>query len=375
MSQRQVAAEFGVALGTVQRWLQHAQGKQLDRVDWETRSTAPKRTQRTPAAIERRVLAIRKRLRDRSALGEYGAAAILRELQSAEVPSCPSLRTIGRILERRGVLDSRRRQRRPPPLKGWYLPPLAAAQAELDSFDTIEGLAIRGGPHLTVLTAVALHAGLVTAWPERNITAKAVVEKLVTYWRQFGLPAYAQFDNDNRFQGPRQHPDTVGRVSRMCLLLQVTPVFAPPNETGFQAAIESFNGRWQAKVWNRFNHHSLRVLKTRSARYLEADRQRRAERIQAAPPRRPFPKRWQLDLQRHPQGTIIYLRRTDAKGRVHLLGHYFTVDRHWLHRLTRAEVDLTDGKIRFYALRRREPTDQPLLRVAEYQLPKRPFNE
>jgi len=39
---------------------------------------------------------------------------------------------------------------------------------------------------------------------------------------------------------------------RTCLRLDVTPVFAPPRESGFQAAIENFNGRWQAKVWARF---------------------------------------------------------------------------------------------------------------------------
>ena len=53
----------------------------------------------------------------------------------------------------------------------------------------------------------------------------------------------------------------------------------------------------------------------------------------------------------------------------------FAVDRHWLHRLVRAEVNLDDNTIRFFALRRREPTDQPLLNKVSYTLPKRPFQE
>jgi hypothetical protein len=67
------------------------------------------------------------------------------------------------------------------------------------------------------------------------------------------LPRYAQFDNDPVFHGPHIHPDTLGRVARLCLSPAVTPVFAPPSETGFQAAIESYNARWQAKAWNRFD--------------------------------------------------------------------------------------------------------------------------
>ena len=102
------------------------------------------------------------------------------------------------------------------------------------------------------------------------MTAKGAVEALVEHWRAVGLPAYAQFDNDTIFQGPHQHPDVVGRVMRLCLGLGVVPVFAPPREPGFQAAIENYNGRWQAKVWARFAHESLEGLLARSGRYVAA---------------------------------------------------------------------------------------------------------
>jgi len=153
---------------------------------------------------------------------------------------------------------------------------VAAAKTELDSFDTIEGLAIRGGPQAAVLTGISLHGGLPAAWTVRAVSAKAVVDALVEHWRSAGLPGYAQFDNDNRFQGPRQYADTVGRVIRLCLSLGVTPIFAPPNETGFQAAIESYNGRWQAKVWSRFKHPSIPGPAERSSKYVAAARQRSA---------------------------------------------------------------------------------------------------
>lgn len=290
-SLRQLAAQFGVAPGTVRYWVQRAADRRPDRVEWENRSRAPKRTQRTSAALERRILAIRRRLKQRSALGKHGAAAIHRELQAQQVVPCPSIRTIGRILQRHGVLDARKRVRRPPPLRGWYLPKVAAEDAELDAFDTIEGLAIRGGPHLAVLTGISLHGGLPVVWPERSLSSRSIVGLLVEHWRQVGLPGYAQFDNDNRFCGPKQHADVVGRVSRLCLSLDVIPVFAPPNETGFQAAIESLNGRWQNAVWARFEHHALGGLKKRSHQYVTAVRQKLAARIEAAPSRRPFPKR------------------------------------------------------------------------------------
>lgn len=372
---RSVAKDLAVPISTVQHWVARAQGKRLDRVDWEDCSCAPKQTRRTEASMERRVLAARQRLQQRSALGEYGAPAIYGELQQQGVQPLPGVRTIGRILQRHGVLDGRKRVRRPPPPKGWYLPDLAAGQCELDSFDTIEGLAIRGGPHLTILTGISLHGGLPAAWLEPRVTAKFVVQALLEHWTEMGLPAYAQFDNDNRFTGPRQHPDAIGRVVRMCLNLQVTPVFVVPNETGFQAAIESLNGRWQAKVWHRFDHHNFRGLRQRSLKYIAASRQRHAARIEAAPPRQTIPKRWRLDLQSPLHGKIVFLRRTNDQGRLPILGHSFLVAPYWVHRLVRAEVDLDQDHIRFYALRRREPHDQPLLNQVHYRLPNKLFQE
>ena len=57
------------------------------------------------------------------------------------------------------------------------------------------------------------------------------------------------------------------------------------------------------------------------------------------------------------------------------LGRAFEVDRHWAHRLVRAEVDLDAGMIRFHRLRRREPGDQPLLKAVVHRIQPKPFHE
>jgi hypothetical protein len=288
----------------------------------------------------------------------------------------PSERTINRILERHGIFDSRRRIRRTPPPPGWYVPEVAAGRAEVDSIDLVEGLALKGGIQIEVLNLISIHGGLVNSWPHSGSTrATMVVECLIEHWQAFGLPGYAQFDNDTRFQGPHQYPDVISRVMRLCLSLDVTPVFATPREHGFQNAIESFNGRWQAKVWARFEHDSQESLLATSARYITAVRQRTAARQDAAPTRRAFPKNWSLDLQKHPSGVIIFLRRTSDTGTVQLLGHTFTVTERWAHRLVRCQVDLRTHRIGFYGLRRSHPQEQPLLAEHEYRLPKKPFQE
>src|SRR5262249_15517449 len=186
--QQQVARDFGVSPATAHRWVRHAQGQRLDRVDWSDRSPIPHTTQRTGAALEDLILEMRSRLKSESELGFFGAEAVLAALRARGGDPRPAERTVYRILRRRGVLDGRHRVRRPPPPPGWYLPQVARRRRELDSVDVVEGLVIKGGPRVEVLNAVALHGGLVASWPQgESVTAKFVVE----HWRQFGLPGYA----------------------------------------------------------------------------------------------------------------------------------------------------------------------------------------
>ena len=378
-SRRAVAARFGVSLATVQRWVSFAGEERLDRLDWSGARGGRREGQATAAAVEDLVLALRKELRERSDLGEHGAVAIRRELlarrRRLRLKAVPSVRTIGRILERRGVLDGQRRVRRPPPPKGWYLPDVAAGRAELDSFDIVEGLVIQGGLNIEVLNGVSLHGGLCTSWVQTTITAKITVERLLAHWREHGLPRYAQFDNDTIFQGAHQWPDTFGRVTRMCLQLGVTPVFTPPRETGFQASIENYNGRWQRLVWQRFKFTGRDDLQAQSDRFVRAVRVRSAPRIESAPRRRRFPSSWKLNLQKPLAGQLVYLRRTDAQGCVELLGHTFDVDPLWCHRLVRCVIDLSKKRIHVFRLRRRTPREQPLLTTIPYTPPRKRFKE
>lgn len=377
VSQRAVARRFGVSLCTVQRWVERAKDERLDRVVW-----ADQHHGRLPGGdatntvMEALVLQTRQELRQESELGEFGAAAVHRALHQQGVGNLPSIRTIGRIFDRRGALDGGRRIRRPAPPAGWYLPDLAAGKVEMEQVDLVEGLKIKSGPLIEVLNLVSLHGGLVASWPRSAAyTSSAVQKALIAHWRTWGLPGYVQFDNDTLFQGPHQHPDVISRVMRLCLSLGVVPVFVPPRETGFQASIENYNGQWQAKVWSRFEHSSLATLQVRSAKYVSAHRDRTASRREAAPMRQSFPKSWRLDLQAHPQGQLIFIRRTNPQGEVFLLGRSFLVDPQWVGRLVRCQVLLRKNRIRFVQLRRREPGQQPVLNEVDYRLPRRPFQE
>lgn len=115
---------------------------------------------------------------------------------------------------------------------------------------------------------------------------------------------------------------------RLCQQLGVTAVFAPPRETGFQAAIESYNARWQAKVWQRFTHPDLDALRRRSAAYVTACEKKNAALIARAKAlRRPFPENFVFKPKAPLCDTVIFLRRTDETGRLVVMGRLYEIDK------------------------------------------------
>lgn len=369
---RRVAKEFRCSVSTVSLWVNRTIDQRLDRGAFGSRKSG-RAWNRTATSLEQRIVALRRSLREESVLGEYGARAIQAALKAEQARVKPSLATINRVLSRRGLQDAVRRIRRPAPPQGWYLPEVAAGRAEVDCFDFVEDLKIAEGPLVDLLTAKSLHGTLTDAWALKHRSAKHTVLCLRRRWQRDGLPDYAQFDNDTVFQGAHQFANAVGRISRLCLQLAVIPVFVPPLEHGMQNTIESFNGLWQAKVWQRHRMRSVRELQRRSDEYIAARRLRTQALAEAAPRRRPVPARFKLNLHALLRGLMIFIRRTDETGHVDMLGQRFTVSPNWPHRLVRCEVDFDHHCIRFFGLRRRAPTEQPLLATIAYHRPDKPF--
>ena len=370
MHVRRAADEFGFSKSVVAFWVGRARGKRLDRADLANRKPG-RAWNRTTFEVEQRIAELRLELR-KSVLGEFGAKAIAAALE-AEMDRRPAEATINRALSRLGLQDGVRRIRQPAPPKGWYLPAVLAGRAELDCFDFIEDLKLADGPLVDVLTAKSLHGSLTDAWVLNPKSTKGTIPCLLERWQRDGLPTYAQFDNDNVFQGAHHFANAVGAISRLCLQLEVIPVFAPPLEHGMQNTIESFNALWQAKVWQCYRVANVNELQMRSDQYIAAHRARTQPLTEAAPARRALSEDFKFDPHAPLRGQIVFVRRTDEGGHVNMLGQRIAVSQTWLHRLVRCEVDFDHRYIQCSALRRRAPAEQPLLITIPYHRLDRPF--
>ena len=355
-SYRDVARRFRVGVATVSLWVQRARGRPLDRVDWRDRPKRPHRVRRTAPGVVRAILRLRRQLVRHDALGEHGPRAIHQQLRVNGQPA-PCARTIARWLARLGH-SGRERWRRPVPPKGWYLADVAAGRAEVDSADVVEGLRLRRGGRVEVLNVLGLWNQQPDSLVARGITTTAVIAQLAARWRREGCPAYAQFDNDTIFSGAHARRAYFGRLVHWCLCLGVTPVFAPPAELGFQAAIEAYNRRWQDRVWRRWRHRSRPDLQRRSDAFVAAYQHAKAN---LGAEHRTLRSAWQEPALGPRSHRIVLLRRLNNQGALTLCAQHLRIASHWAQRLVRCEIDVLAQCVHCHALSRREPSRQPLL--------------
>ena len=374
VSIREIARRLNRDKKTVKKWIQRAADTRLDRVDFsDQRANQKQAANRLDPLVEARIIETRKFLKEQSDLGEFGAKAIHQVLMDDEISCVPCVRTIGNVLRRNGLLGENRRRRFSPPPPVWYLPEVRDFAAEMDCFDYIEDLKIRGSEGvLQVMNVISQHGSLTNSWVGPVMRSGLTTQRILEHWKRFGRPAYVQFDNGTVFAGP-PHPLVLGMVPRMCLELGTQVVFTIPRETGPQAKIERFNHTWEKSIWNRFSFANEVDLERQIAKFLEAHRRKHAAAISEAPERFPVPADWKPSFPSRVQGRVIFIRRTDEKGQVFFLGQTFLVASTWPHRLVRCNVDFTNQRIEFYRLRRREPLDQPLMKTLEFEFPSRIF--
>lgn len=335
-----------MSLSTISHWVRHAGDERLDRVDWSGRSRRPRRNPRAYAAkVVQAALKARRWLRRYDALGDYGPAAIRsRLLQLGQTAPCE--RTIARWVAQAEPQATSARPVHPP--RGWYLSRVAAATAELDRVDVVEGLRLARRGHIEVLNCISLWESLPGSHPATRITTLETMQWLESHWRAHGRPHYVQFDNDTIFSGAHARRDYLGRLVHWCLCLDVIPVFTPPLEKGFQAAIEAYNRRWQERVWQRWRHPSLGKLRQRSDAFVAAFTERKRRDLEL--------RRDWIEPAREPVASeVVLLRRLDPNGRLTLCAQRLNISSQWAHRLARCQIDVGTQMAHFYRLSRRDP--------------------
>jgi putative transposase len=210
---------------------------------------------RTPPHIERAVLSVRRRRAARATpqtrYSQIGAAAIREELRTLGLTPLPSVRTISRILKRAGLTNPSLRLARPL-AQSDYPGPQAQDSNQVHQVDVVGPRYLKGDKtryYFLVCKDVFDQAVYLELVKSRRMDG--VLSFLTHAWQHLGLPEMVQFDNGREFCGFGRSARYLSRVIRLCLRLEVEPLFIPPGKPQRNGSVENFNGWFQPVLLKR----------------------------------------------------------------------------------------------------------------------------
>jgi putative transposase len=326
----------------------------------QDRSSAPRSPHREwPEALMKQVVSMRQRRVGSQEAGEgtlIGAEALHFELQALGMDPIPPVRTIHYWLKQAGLIPAREPDRAiaPRPICSAYPQPERGTVNELQPVDLKGPIYLANQPqkhYLLALRDFASKGVAVEAVTDKQ--GQTMVDFLVSAWQRRGLPAVLQMDNAMTFRGNARYPRSFSLVVKVCLDLDVEPLFVPPAEPWRNGFIENFNGLLVKLLLDREHFADVASLQA-GARKLEqaVNTSHRLAALDGQTPNefmadksRRFPPahydRHQRDDLALSKGFISFIRMVRKSGRITLIGDdKFDIDPDlkWHYVLARVDV-------------------------------------
>jgi len=223
------------------KWLKRYQSNHKD--DWFIEQSRRPHTvdKKIDRDIENRVIQIRQKLENTS-YSQIGAISIQWEFKKLNIEP-PPVWTIDRIIKKHNLtrkkLKSSKKQNEYPDYGSFYTHQL----------DLVGPRYIKNAGKFYFCNIIDTNTHCVHVNPVQNKASLGVVNAIVRFWKQFGIPEYLQMDNELSFRGSNRHPHSFGKLIRFALSNNVTPVFIPQAEPWRNGIIEKFNDTFDKKFF------------------------------------------------------------------------------------------------------------------------------
>lgn len=345
--------EISRILGHCRKWVYFWINRYQEegKADLKDRGRRPKRLYRpTSSSLVQKIIQIRKELEKAQKKGKgfagIGTEAIAWEMTQRGIQNIPTMRTIGRILQRSGMTrrkkSSRSSSRRLPRV---FPPPRKVGEAQ--ATDLVGPRHLKGPKGVTTFHSFHTldrfsHAPVASQHLDKS--SFSLIEHLIHHaWKHLGVPFRWQMDNEMAALGSQIHPFSISQVIRLALLLGVQAIFLPEGEVGWNAEIESFNGLWQERVLHRHYCPDLATLRKKSLQfqdYVWFQKPHRALSVSQHgtqfpgiliqnSPKREIPTSFSLKTYRDSRGNyrfplargrVTFIRHANSEARISILG-------------------------------------------------------
>ena len=317
---------------------------------------------RTPAHIERAILAIRRRLAARATpqtrYALLGAPTIAQELKNLGFMPVPTLRTIERVLQRAHLTSPRLRLAHHLP-RSEYPGPRATDSNQVHQVDLVGPRYLTGDKtkYYFYICKDAFDQAVYAEFHAGN-AAELVLSFLISAWQHLGLPQQVQFDNGRQFYAPGRYARSLNRVIRLTLRLGVQPVFIPEGQPARNGSVENFNGWFQPLLLRQHFPNASAVRRELQRLLTTANEQhvhqalgfktplqfRRTKRL------RRLPANFAIDLKKIPVavGKILFIRWVGVTSFVDVLGQSVKVGRRFRYHYVKVLLETHPQQLKIY---------------------------
>ena len=332
----------------------------------------------TPPHIERAVLSVRRRREARATpqtrFDQIGATAIREELRLVGLTPLPSVRTVARILKRAGLTNPSVRLAKPL-ARSNYPGPQAQDSNQVHQVDGVGPRYLKNDKtryYFLVCKDVFDQAVYLELLKGRSMDD--VLTFLINAWKYLGLPKMVQFDNGREFCGFGYSARHLSRLIRLCLRLEVEPVFIPKGKPQRNGSVENFNGWFQPLLLKQSYRRpgdlrrQLRLLiATVNEQHVHPQlgyktpvQYRRTKRL------RLLPANFLIGSQKLPisVGKVTFIRLISSEGNINILEQKFKVGKRLRFQYVKATLYTHDRTLKVYHKGR-------LVKQFDYELPRK----
>jgi len=336
-------------------------------------SRAPKSPNRSfDFHMEQIIIQTRKKL-ENTKYSQIGAGAIAWEITKLNIEP-PPVWTINRVLKRNHLTKKRKKGYKS---KGKNYPSIKAdAPNILHQTDLIGPKYLHSKERFYSLNTMDIfrHKVRIKSLLFRN--ASEVTAGLIDVWKSLGIPKYSQFDNQQVFSGSERRPRWFSKIIRLCLSLDIEPVFIPFREPWRMAEIEHFNNLWDKRFFRaqhfenyqhvqdeekRFelfhnNNHCYSILKGMTPQAFETTLDLKLNLL--------VPEYSIEDVSYKQEGKIHLVRFIRSDRILHVFGEKFLLKKDCQYEYTRATIDVKEECLRVFLF-------NEVVQEFKYEIPKK----
>lgn len=307
----------------------------------------------------------------------HGAVAIHQRLDEMGYEEKPHLSTIQRVLQRNHLIEYKERIVDPNKPKIYYPDLRAEYPGHIYEFDLVTPRYITGYGRIVSVNRVDIYTSQANLNQYSSKGADSIIEFIVEDWKDYAKPQYLKLDNEASFRGSLMHHRTFGKLTRFCLNFGIEIIFIPFNEPWRNPFIESFNSRFNERLWLFQKFTDLNHLKQESRQFCNQHNHYQIYRKEHFSKQNlhgytitKFPENFVFDSSTAlpiTKGRLHFIRLVDDKGYINILNEPIYVNKNLCCEYVWPTINTADQTLRIY-YQAMEKMPRELVKILDYKL-------